>query len=127
MAGLKNRSENKAFQSVEHIEKYITSISVSNFKTNIPRVNLRRIKLNKFQNLFTYFESKSIAQLYLDKIFLESNLLPGKTEPETAFEEININPLRKKQAEDEKPPLIEAEENAVANEHVLKLKIAENK
>ena len=127
MAGLKNRSENKAFQSVEHIEKYITSISVSNFKTNIPRVNLRRIKLNKFQNLFTDFESKSIAQLYLDKIFLESNLLPGKTEPETAFEEININPLRKKQAEDEKPPLIEAEENAVANEPVLKLKIAENK
>ncbi|OGI13978.1 MAG: hypothetical protein A3I68_08315 [Candidatus Melainabacteria bacterium RIFCSPLOWO2_02_FULL_35_15] len=127
MAGLKNRSENKAFQSVEHIEKYITSISVSNFKTNIPRVNLRRIKLNKFQNLFTDFESKSIAQLYLDKIFLESNLLPGKTESETAFEEININPLRKKQAEDEKPPLIEAEENAVANEPVLKLKIAENK
>lgn len=132
MAGLKNRSEDKAFQSIEYVEKYITSISVSNFKTNIPRVNLRRIKLNKFQNLFTDFELKSITKLYLDKALLESNLSPEKTESEVAFEEININPLRKKQAEDEKPPLIEAEEKAVTedeepSESVLKSKFAENK
>ncbi len=111
MAGLQNRSENETFQSVEHVEKYITSISISNFKTNIPRVNFRRIKLNRFQTLFVNFKSKNIATLYLNEILLESNLPIRKTESEIAFEEININPLRKKKNEDEKPPLIEPEEN----------------
>ena len=112
MVDLKHRSENEFYQSIEDVDKYITSISVSNFKTNIPRVNFRKIKLNKFQNLYSTFQSGNITRFYLDDKLLELNLPVRKTESEIILDKVNTNPLRKKKIEDEKPPLIvEVEEN----------------
>lgn len=109
MTNLKNSPEDKTFQAVENIEKYITSISISNFQTNIPRINFRKIKLNKFQNFYGNFKSKSIDRIYLDEKFTELNLPIKRVKSIIISEELNINPLRKKKNNEEKPPLIEVE------------------
>ena len=58
MTDLKNRSGDDISHAIENIEKYITSISVSNFRTNVPRVNFRKIKLR-------YLKVKLSIRLFL--------------------------------------------------------------
>ena len=111
MVDLKSRSGNEIFQ--------LTSISVSNFKSNIPRVNFRKIKLNRFQSLYSNFKSKNITQLYPDEKFLEFNLPIRKTESAVTSNEISVNPLRKKKNDEE-------EENIIIEESVLEPESLEN-
>lgn len=80
-------------------EKYLSSLSVSTFKNRTPKINFRKIKLNRFQNLYSNFNlSADVFNLILPTAVTEKPGVSG---------ELNFNPLRRKKVEDEPLPIKE--------------------
>ena len=103
---MKDLTDRLAADLLQSADKYLTSISVSNFRTNTPRVNFRKIKLNKFQNLYNNFK---LSDLDLSEHII--GFVPVReTQSLTESKEIDVSPLRKKNIEEEKPPLTQIEE-----------------
>ena len=94
------------FQLLTQLEKKIVSFSASDVKKPVPRINFKKIKLNKFNELYTHFEKRQITQILLDDELLKSNLPIRKTTLEVGSE-LSSNPLRKKVDDEEKLPVFE--------------------
>lgn len=109
MVDIKNTPEKQILESVQNIEQYISSISISSFKSGVPRVNFRKIKLNKFQNLFAQFKFADLSTSYLSENIQRLDFPGRQKESEQVSEGLVINPLRKKKDDDEKPPVFESE------------------
>ena len=109
MVDIKDTSKKQTLESIQNIEQYISSISISNFKSGIPRVNFRKIKLNKFQNLFDQFKLVNLSTSYLSENIQQIDFPSRQKKSEQISEGLVINPLRKKKNDDEKPPVFENE------------------
>ncbi len=113
---MKDLTDKLAADLFQGADKYLTSISVSNFKSNAPKVNFRRIKLNKFQDLCKDFKSKSITDFILDTNLLNLISPTSSEEQPSVSGELNYNPLRKKKIEEEIPIIIEELNEIIQNE-----------
>ena len=84
-------------------EKYI-SYSVSDIRKSVPRINFKKIKLSKFQDLDSTFERKNITKVVLDDGLLNLDLPIKRITTEESYETTSRNPLRKKteQGEEDK-------------------------
>ena len=89
-------------ENITAIEGFINQISISSFKSNIPRINFKKIRFNKFQSLCN-------SLLNFPVVSLES--FPKVTEREEKqtlgtenFE--SLSPLRKRKIDDDIPPVI---------------------
>lgn len=82
-------------------DKSLLSISITEIKKNIPRVNFKKIKLAKLNDFDDYLKTKSVTRLYLDDRLLEMRLPIIRQTTEASYELENINPLRKKIDNDE--------------------------
>ncbi len=87
-------------------DKKILSVSISSLNS-VPRVNFKKIKLSKFQNLEDALKTKNITRILLDERILETGLSETRhTEKDlVTFSESGeskyISPLRKKNVEKE--------------------------
>ncbi len=100
------QNEEILFELGGTFDKRILSVSVSSLKS-VPRVNFKKIKLSKFQNLEDALKTKNITRILLDEKILETALSETRhTEKElvksSEFGESKyISPLRKKNVEKE--------------------------
>lgn len=98
MVDLKSRS-NVDVQLEGLFNRYLVSISVSQIKKGVPRVNFKKIKLSKVKNLGDLLNKKNITSVYLDDSLLGLNLSFKREIAERQYgatESKYLNPLRKK-------------------------------
>lgn len=97
MVDLKSRSNIDA--NLEGLfNKHLVSISVSQIKKGVPRVNFKKIKLSKVKNLDDLLNKRNITNVYLDDSLLGLNLSFKREIADTQYSstEFKLNPLRKK-------------------------------
>lgn len=98
-----------------YLDKNPLSISYSSF-SGVPRVDFKKLKLSKLQNLDGHLKTKNITRFFLDEAFLQFGLpATSKETTEKKVEEQRTNPLRKKFEKEENIPIISdiAEEPAI--------------
>lgn len=99
--------ETKNKESGSFQEKINLSFSLSDIKSKVPRVNLKKIKLSKIQNLGTSLEKRSVTRITLDDRLANIGLPFCRSAKEKIYETASYNPLRKKIEEEEKLPEID--------------------
>ena len=111
MNDLKARSEFNC-EDLNLYEKRQISFSFSDVKRSIPRINFKKIKLNKFQSLYSEFKKVTIT--FLDDNLLKINLPVRKSVSEEVYDAKFVSPLRRKiESEEEKLPFIKEESKDV--------------
>ena len=96
---MKDLTDTLAADLFQSAEKHLSSLSVSTFKNQTPRVNFKKIKLTKFQNLYNDFN--------LDADAFNLILPTAITETPGVSVGLNLSPLRKKKTDDEPLPVKE--------------------
>lgn len=88
-------------------DQFERSLSLSDIKTRVPRVNLKKIKLDKLQNIDFSLKVKNVTRFFLDDSLLNLDLPIKRTTEEKKYESISYNPLRKRtEPEDEEVKVI---------------------
>ncbi len=82
-------------------DKFLMSVSITDIKKNIPRINFKKIKLAKLYDFDNSLKSKNITRIYLDDNLLSMQLPIKRQATEISYESENVNPLRKKVDHDE--------------------------
>ncbi|MBI3590172.1 MAG: hypothetical protein HY094_02200 [Candidatus Melainabacteria bacterium] len=85
------------------LEKHPISISVSQVRKGVPRINFKKIKLTKCQNLDNLLRLKNITKIFLNDNLIKLDLPIKRVTSEKTYETNFVNPLRKKIDYEEKP------------------------
>lgn len=121
MVDLKSRS-NVDVQLEGLFNRYLVSVSVSQIKKGVPRVNFKKIKLSKVKNLDDLLNKKNITSVYLDDSLLRLNLSFKREIAERQYGETKskyLNPLRKKVDHDTVHKLPQSQAQPLQEESIL--------
>ncbi|MBI2995766.1 MAG: hypothetical protein HYY52_03565 [Candidatus Melainabacteria bacterium] len=86
---MKSNIVNDRLQLEDLLERFPVNVS-------LPRINFKKVKLSKLQNLDNYLKTKNITKVMLDTSLLELDLPVARSTPEIKYDIEKINPLRKK-------------------------------
>ena len=99
---MKNKINNPLeLLSMAEFKRNLILPNISEFKSSIPRINLKKVKLSSVKEFNSLLKHKNITRVYLDQKIFSADFGFKRETKDDAIDYLNVNVLRKKSDKDD--------------------------